>query len=207
MTSKHRVFSTQHTFTYNDYIKLKSGNEILKSIKYNTSNNIINKFRSYEDYIKLYQSFSQISKYTSKTENICSTIYTTNLYNANISYNLYDEIKECKTPIIYPNAIYKGNKEPNTYFPGPINLDLWCIQNKCLPIELHNQDSCQNINLIINSTNPNNPNNLTNSNNSNNRNNTINPTQDNENNTNISDLRIGNKCKTGLCKNAKALFI
>lgn len=198
MSSK-QVFSSQHTFTYNDYIKLKSGNEILKSIKYNTGCNKINKFRSYEDYIKLYQSFS-ISKYTSKMENTCSTIYTTNLYNANISY-LHNEIKECKNPVIYPNAIYKGNKEPNIYFPGPINLDLWCIQNKCLPIELHDQESSRNINLIINSINPN-----INSTNSTNRNNSINRNKDNENNI-ISDLRIGNQCKTGLCKNAKALFI
>lgn len=177
MTSKQRVFSSQHTYTYNDYIKLKSGNETLKSIKYNTSKNI-NKFHSYEEYIRLSQSFF-FTKYANKL-NTCSTIYTTNLYNANISYNLYNEINneinnECKKTVIYPHAIHKGNIEPKIYFPGPINLDLWCMQNKCLPIELYNQSNLSN--------------------------------QSNQSNKNITDTHIGNKCKTGLCKNATALFI
>lgn len=174
--SKQKVFSTDNTIHYNDYIKIKGANEYLKSIKFNSNNKIINKFKSYEEFITLSKSF--YNKSTSNyllSNDICSIHATQNLYNANISYNdacYLEKENPCSKQFLYPCGIYKDTPKSNMYFPYKINIDKWCINNgKCYQdLEICSEKNCYNC-----------------------KKKTDNSTQ--------------KKCKTGLCKNAKSLFI
>jgi len=81
MTSKQRVFSTDNTINYIEYIKNKQGVENLKTIKYNHNNVMLNKFASYEQFLTLSKSY-----YKYNGQDYCIKHPTQNLYNSNISY-------------------------------------------------------------------------------------------------------------------------
>lgn len=174
--SKQKVFSTDNTIHYNDYIKIKGGNEYLKSIKFNSDNKIINKFKSYQEFITLSKSFYNKSTSNYLDNDACTIYATQNLYNANVSYNdsicYLEKENSCSSKqILYPCGIYKDTPKSNMYFPYKINIDKWCINNgKCYQdLETCSEKNC--------------------------------------NCKKKTEESIQKKCKTGLCKNAKPLFI
>jgi len=194
MTTKQKVFSKEYTLHYSDYIKTKKGNETLKSIKSgNPHNNIINKFESYDQFTTLSKSFYKHSYLDNNNLHSCNDSSIRNLYYANISYNdkkinnKYnylgkEDIYNCNLlkPVLYPYGLYKSDIEPKNYFPYKINLDHWCLKKRKCHIE---KDDCYE--------------------------NCVNSNDDRTHNSNhnSNNLFTQNKCKTGLCKNTKPLFI
>jgi len=211
MISKQRVFSKEYTTYYSDYVKEKRGNEILKSVKVdNHRNNIINKFHSYEDFITLSRSFYKYSCYDNNPDYIkevsypCHIYAIRNLYNANISYNDKsnkndylgkEDFYNCKLlkPILYPSGIYKNDIEPNIHYPYKINLDHWCLKKRKCYQEMEQCDNCIDT-IHDNSTTSIHGNSTT-------------SIHDNSTTSIHNNKFTQNKCKTGLCKNTKPLFI
>ena len=149
MTSKQRVFSTKNDINYNDYTKNKNGKEILQNIK-SKNVKIIKKFINYNEFITLTKAYYN---YLDQNEK-CANFFTTNLYNSNISYKIYnktiDHITNCDccgnngkeniyinknkceelTGILYPYGEYISNNISNIYFPGNLCLNNWCLKKK-----------------------------------------------------------------------------
>jgi hypothetical protein len=179
MTTKQRVFSQNNIIYYNDYLKLKKGTECLKTINRDSSPTI-NQFVNYEQFLYLSKAFyKQVNMHKCKNE------YLTNLYNANVSYiqhnnNAKTHIDLCNPPVLYPYGQYKHSQSDHFYFPYKLDMTQICCKNKT---------SCDDILLHITCENNQPP--------------ISNCTSCNSNNSNNSN----NKCKTGLCKNAKQLFI
>jgi hypothetical protein len=214
MTSKHRVFSHLTDINYNDYVKNKMGIEIFKNIKSSSLNTnninglVIKKFGSHNDLINLtktYYNYYCLDKYSLQA--------TKDLYNSNNSYvdsnvnNIYDDTgnsdnnsvtidcknslfynncKEDIVPVLYPYGVYVSRvSNPQLHF----NLDLnkWCVKKNIV-----DYSSIYNVNDI----------NIDGFNGCKNNESCYNI--DNQNST--SSLKK-NSCKTGLCKNAKPLFV
>ena len=202
MTSKKRVFSNDNNLNYIDYIKIKNGSECLKLVKKDDKNGIINKFANYDQFLALSSGFYKYSNLDK-----CDIYPTRDLYNSNLSFvtrDNYDSIKknECELikPVLYPYGVYHTNKITNQRFPSKICLENWCNKKRnCLIIT----EKFRNINTDNNNDSTNND--STNNDNTNNYNNNNN---NNNNNSSIKDCNCYNKkCKTGLCKNARPLFI
>lgn len=200
MTSKHRVFANSNNINYNEYIRNKQGVETLKTIKYNSKNMNITRFKNYEEFIIFSKSY-----YKYKDLNCCQIQTTENLFNSNISFtsqnnkNKIDE-NECNLlkQVLYPYGYYPSNKVSNMYFPYKINLNNWCLKKKqCEHIFSNNNKIYSNdtdIDTDIDNDN--------NNNNDNNDNNCC-----NGNGSNCSNCSNNKKCKTELCGNTKQLFI
>jgi hypothetical protein len=178
MSSKKRVFSTNNNINYNDYIKIRSGSEILSAVKYNNKTGIIDKFTNYNQFITLSDAY-----YKGVDLDKCDIYPTRDLNNSNISYvvgnkHVYgnDIIDNCELEkqVLYPYGFYKSNKNPNIFFPYKICMENWC-QKKVNCFQYDNKCSNNNCN--------------------------------NECNNNCNKNCCSKKCKTGLCKNAKPLFI
>jgi len=220
MTSKQRVFSNSKRETnYTDYIKNKNSIEIFKNIKNtqyqnnNPNNFIIKKFSSHGDLInfsKSYYNYFNLNNYSLKS--------TKDLYDANISVkngnNLlsnktggdvcnnsvyYDECLQLSKLILYPENYYFSNDLSGTYLHFNLDLNKWC-DNKILfdYNKIYNFDS--NININIDGFNG-----CKNSSECNNVFQSI--AEDDSNVANDTKDCCGKKCKTGMCKNAKPLFI
>lgn len=211
MTSKHRVFSHLIDINYNDYIKNKMAVEIFKNIKSSSlnSNNIngyvIKKFDSHNDLINLtktYYNYYCLDKYSLQA--------TKDLYNSNNSYvdskvnNIYDDgsanvttdcknsvfYNDCKeelVPVLYPYGLYVS-RVSNPYLHFNLDLNKWCVKKTIVDYSsIYNLDD---INIDG-----------------------FNGCKNNESCYNVdtnrkatSSLKKKN-CKTGLCKNAKPLFV
>ena len=220
MTSKHRVFSHSTDINYNDYIKNKMGVEIFKNIKSSSlnSNNIngytIKKFDSHNDLINLtktYYNYYYLDKYSlqatkdlyssnnsyvdGKINNIYddpSNVDTSNLTTDCKNSVFYDNCKEDLVPVLYPYGVYVSRvSNPQLHF----NLDLnkWCIKKNIVDyssiynlnnINIDGFNGCKNIDICYNIDNI-----------------------DNIDNQKATSSLKKNNCKTGLCKNAKPLFV
>jgi hypothetical protein len=204
MTSKHRVFSHSTDINYNDYIKNKMGVEIFKNIKSSSvnSNNIngyvIKKFDSHNDLINLtktYYNYYCLDKYSlqatkdlysSNNSYVDSNVNTSNLTTDCKNSLFYNNCKEDIVPVLYPYGDY-ASRVSNPYLHFNLDLNKWCVKKNIV-----DYSSIYNVNDI----------NIDGFNGCKNNESCYNI--DNQNST--SSLKK-NSCKTGLCKNAKPLFV
>jgi hypothetical protein len=218
MSSKQRVFSHSPELNYNDYFKNKNGIEVLKNIKASKypSDMVVNKFSNHTDLINLtktYHNYAYSDKYSLQA--------TRNLYNSNISfvnnkfhnYNNNSHNRKCKksihynecvesSPVLYPESAYisKNNCGPNLHF--NLNLNKLCsnrfnvdyneiYNSECIKININgfngciNGDECCDVREHSEHSEHSEP---------------------SGHNPKTCCCKK-NKCKTGLCKKAKPLFI
>jgi hypothetical protein len=226
MTSKQRVFSnSKRDLNYTDYIKNKNSIEIFKNIKNtqyqnnsNPNNFIIKKFSSHGDLInfsKTYYNYAGLNNYSLKA--------TKDLYNANNSVKIendllldkqgngcrnsiyYDECLQLSKLILYPESYYISNDLPGTYLHFNLDLNKWCVNKTLLDytkvyglgskldnINIDGFNGCTNDSECYN---------------------VLQSISEDDSNSNVAkdskDSKdcCGKKCKTGMCKNAKPLFI
>jgi hypothetical protein len=229
MSSKQRVFSHSYELNYNDYFKNKNGVEVLKNIKGNQQFNgtkypcgmIINKFSNHTDLINLtktYHNYANSDKYSLQA--------TRNLYNSNISfvnnkiynYNnnnnsiisdsteghcnrickksiLYNDCAQ-SSQVLYPESshISKNNRGSQLHF--NLNLNDLCstkckvdynkiYNSECVKININGFNGCINGDECCDVREP---------------------TEPSGHNSKTCCCKK-TKCKTGLCKKAKPLFI
>jgi len=164
MTSK-RVFSHNSDINFNDYIKNKTGVEIIKNIR-SKSYHTVSRFVSYNLFILITKTYY---KYI-KNNNIEVPL---NIYNSNTSFLVYKtllshmkdccnckcnkdilKLYDCKAVegILYPYGKYiENNISNNIFLHNRINLDNFCIP--CNNTELEttsisdNTDSSKNTHL------------------------------------------------------------
>jgi hypothetical protein len=225
MTSKQRVFSHSTDINYNDYIKNKNGVEIFKNIKnnnrshfHNPNNLIIKKFANHQDLInftKTYYNYVNLNKYSLKA--------TTNLYNSNISIvdananakiNFKQENDDCNdcnnsnyyneclnlSQVLYPESYYVSNNLSGIHLHFNLDLNKWCVNNKVLDYNkiynvdnniinidgfngCTNNDKCYTLQSVRNNDN------------------------DNDSVNHNKMIQKRKKCRTGMCGNAKPLFV
>jgi hypothetical protein len=147
MSSKHRVFSHSNDMNFNDYLKHKRGQEMLKIAKSKIGPNVINYFYSYSDFITLAKVY-----YKHLTRGDVGFSVPTNILNTNTSFLVYDKVtahlNNCKycynfkndldtcyqscddlLGILYPYGKYISNNiQKNMYFPSRIDLSKWCSE-------------------------------------------------------------------------------
>jgi len=213
MSSKQRVFSHDSNINYIDYIKLKNGSEILKTIK--NKDLTLNQFVCYNQYIALTHAY-----YKQINNDKCILHPTKNIYESNNSFistkireyddetndadkyantsinnKMYYNSEYCKgvSDVLYPYAAYCGNKNANIYFPYKLDLNNWCLQKKqCInDLECNIDNNCDKNNCDKNNCDKN-------------------TCKDDKSCIDSnSNCVLHNKiaCKTGLCKGAKPLFI
>ena len=228
MTSKKRVFSNSNEIMhYTDYVKNKNALVILSTIKHNT--NFVKNYRNYDEFIKLSKIYSKYLNCNDpgyKTN--CVQEYTTNLYSANNSYinnriNKHNPNYLCGIfkNDMYPYGINYNNSTHNIKLTSNLYLDNWIPCNNpcnnpiincdCLPIKPHrnNLNSKDVTHKNINSKDVTHKNINSNDINKNINSNDINSKDVTHKNINSKDVNSNNvhKCKTGLCKNAKPLFL
>lgn len=179
MATKQRVFSQNHTIHYDDYLKIKQGTECLKTIRTDNHNKhvIINQFINYEQFMYLSKAF-----YKQVNTHRCKNEYVTDLYNANIS-SIQHKQHEFKPQLDLCNApvLY-----PYGQYTGHKSDNLY------FPYKLDMKQLCrvrEHCYEDISSHIPCENNTLTTS------------------DCNNCEPIKPKKCKTGLCKNAKPLFI
>jgi hypothetical protein len=137
---KQRVFSHMSDLNYNDYIKNKNGDEILKILK-GANNNHLNQFKNYNDFLTLTRSY-----YNHLNIGGCQTEVVKNIYNANIGCVKRDNFdrdiclkneclkNECSKNALYPYSYYNQPKKCDFFFPYKINLKNWCSnKSDCSP--------------------------------------------------------------------------
>jgi hypothetical protein len=219
MTSKQRVFSHSTDINYNDYIKNKMGVEIFKNSKSSSvnSNNIngyiIKKFDSHNDLINLtktYYNYYCLDKYSlqatkdlynsnnSYVDGKVNNIYdnTTNVDTSNVDTSnlttdcknsiFYNNCKEDLVPVLYPYGVYVS-RVSNPYLHFNLDLNKWCVKKNIV-----DYSSIYNVNDI----------NIDG----------FNGCKNNESCYNVDSQKSTSSlkkksCKTGLCKNAKPLFV
>ena len=215
MTSKQRVFSHLNDINYNDYIKNKIGTEVLKNIKSNKNNATINgfiikKFSNHSDLINLtktYYSYYNLDNYSLQA--------TKDLYNSNnsyvdsklySSYNADNNVANCNNSyfysncielpqVLYPYGMYYS-QTTNPYFHLNLDLNKWCEKKNIT--NYHSLYNLDNMNTDgFNGCNENDSSCYSVAS-------ETSGTNENKQNSNSSNNK---KCKTGLCKNAKPLFI
>jgi hypothetical protein len=203
MVTKQRVFSPNNTIHYDDYLKIKQGTECLKTIHSDNHNKhiTINQFVNYEQFMYLSKAF-----YKQVNTNKCKHEYVTNLYNANMSYikhnqdELNSSVDLCNSPVLYPYGQYRQRQTDYFYFPYKLDMKQMCRENETCKDVVH----ATHINIHDNNIPDNNipENNIPDNNIPENNipDNNIRPTSNCKSNN-------SKKCKTGLCKNAKQLFI
>jgi hypothetical protein len=225
MTSKQRVFSQSTDINYNDYIKNKNSIEIFKNIKnnhghsHNPNNLIIKKFTNHQDLInftKTYYKYVNLNKYSLEA--------TMNLYNSNISIvdvnlnnNLKRENDDCNdchnsnyyneclklSQILYPESYYVSNNLSGggVYLHFNLDLNKWCVNKTLLDYNkiynFHNNNN--NININIDGFNG-----CTNNDECYNLQSVRNNDKNDKNDKNVQKRK---KCRTGMCGNAKPLFV
>jgi hypothetical protein len=139
---KQQVFSHSESINYNDYLKMKYGQIVLKSIKQNNNNACINSFLNYQDFLNKTKSYY---KYLHPSK--CSKHLLTNMFETNKSFINYTALTNknnypekfntlenihCKPllNILYPYGVFDNIKESPFYFPNKLDLKNWCINNK-----------------------------------------------------------------------------
>ena len=186
MSSKQRVFAHQNDKSYKDYIENKNATTKLSAFKQRTHH--LDKFSSYADYINLSKTFF---RYQICSKN-CEKIPTESLYNSNTSFPIYYADKIQCSNTIYPTAIYYGIPQNPLYLSSNLNLQNWDpCHYRCINPGPHDD-------LLIRC------------------NKCTRPTDellgdkllgDKSLSDNGNNIRKPSRCKTGMCKNAKTLFI
>ena len=179
MATKQRVFSTNNIIHYDDYLKIKQGTECLKTIHADdrTKHITINQFRNYEQFICLSKAF-----YKQVNKHKCKNEHVTNLYNANISYIQHNQHNLKKSLDVCNSQILypygQYTRQQTDNFYFPYKLDMsQMCREKAICYD------AISVHVTCDNKNP--------------------PIYD-CNNCKSNNLK---KCKTGLCKNAKQLFI
>ena len=143
--SKQKVFSHSEPIDYNDYLKMKCGETILKNIKKRNNNACINSFLNYQDFLNMTKSYYKYLHYPTCTKHLLTNVYETN--ESYIHYqHLLNHLNTCNNcskitslekiqcnqllNILYPYGIYNKLQESNIFFPNKINLKDWCTNNK-----------------------------------------------------------------------------
>jgi hypothetical protein len=178
MATKQRVFSKNNTIHYDDYLKIKHGTECLKTINADDRTKHIT-----INQFRNYEQFICLSKafYKQVNKHKCKNEHVTNLYNANISYIQHNQYKlKPPTDLCTLPILYPYGQyiQPQTdNFYFPYKLDM---KQMC-----RENETCHDaISLHTACEN--------------------NKLPYNCNNCYSNNFK---KCKTGLCKNAKQLFI
>jgi hypothetical protein len=193
MSSKKRTLATNNNMNYNDYIKLKRGSEALKTAKYNNKNGVINKFTNYNEFQTLSAAY-----YKGLDLDKCELYPTKDLYNSNVSYVTNDSDDSCidntckiNKQILYPYGVYTSNKKAKIYFPYKLCLENWCPK-KVICIDKCNDDCYENCSETCSDT-------------------CSDRCSSSSGSSCSSNSYLSNccnkRCKTGLCKNARPLFI
>ena len=76
--SKQKVFSHSEPIDYNDYLKMKCGETILKNIKKRNNNACINSFLNYQDFLNMTKSYYKYLHYPTCTKHLLTNVYETN---------------------------------------------------------------------------------------------------------------------------------
>lgn len=211
MTSKQRVFSHPADINYNDYIKNKMGIEILKNIKSSKNHdNVIKKFRNHDELInftKTYYNYYNLNNYSlratkdlynsnsSFVENNVNKYYNNIVNNSTDNACIQDECLELSR-FLYPYGVYSSNTSKK-YLHFNLDLNKWCVKKSLVDYNsIYNLD---NININIDGYNICNKNDGS----------CYDIGNKKHNSEKVDDNCKCNKtkCKTGLCKNAKPLFI
>lgn len=165
--SKQRVFSHNDIYDYKDYLKLKSGELMLKNIKSKVKkqnqNPYLKQFNSYQDFLNATKAY-----YKYKNNPKCTYQLLKDIYNTNSSFilcnPLLEHIKDCAcccniekkevelNPLYMENikcnklleiintyGVYKSREEANVYFPNCINIQNWCSKKKPDPCDSYNE--------------------------------------------------------------------
>lgn len=130
--SKNRFYSNNNLdINYIDYYKIKSGCAILKTIKREDNNAVLNKFKSYNNWQTLSASY-----FPYINNNVTEISYLKNLCETNESFidkcesdNYLENsicIKEGSQNILYPYGKIISKKEPNIQFPSKLYMCRWC---------------------------------------------------------------------------------
>ena len=188
MASKQRVFAHQSNINYNDYLKNKNGIQLIKNLQSKKINKEINMFISYEQFLILSKTYF---KY--RHVNDCIIDPLKNIYDSNTSYLIYEKLlfhmDRCsccsskKTNIF--DCIFCPLVNDILYPYGEyISTNNTNNNNFYFPSKLNLDEFCIQKKNICNEK------------------------------LDFSNLKtdnpivpIFNKCKNGLCKNAKPLFV
>jgi hypothetical protein len=129
---------------YNDYNSIKSGSEILKTIKSQDKNAILNQFKNYNSWQTLSSAYF---KYIDNTE--LDLTYLKNIYNSNESF-----IDESHKPIsnicisekniLYPYGKIVTKRVAHPYFPSNLYLCRWC-NNKNINNNVKHIEKCSSV--------------------------------------------------------------
>jgi hypothetical protein len=123
-TSK-RIFNKNDiNLNYQDYNKIKSGVQILKTIKTENNLAVLKKFANYQSLQTLNSAY-----YPFIDNNTFDITYLKNIYNANESFTDKEEILDdnnmCKN-VLYPYGKIISKKKINPQFSTNIYLCKWC---------------------------------------------------------------------------------
>jgi len=141
MCSK-RVFTKNDlSINYHDYNTVKTGSEILKTIKSENKNAILNKFKNYNSWQTISSAYY---KYINNNE--VDMTYLKNIYESNQSFTdelckpIIDDTCVSEKNILYPYGKITTKKVTNPSFPSNIYLCRWC-ENK----DVLNDNNSKNI--------------------------------------------------------------
>jgi hypothetical protein len=141
-----KFFSNNNNTSYNDFLKIKKGREMIKKEISNKKHNL-NKFINYETFLILTKTFydnlnnrykfsAPVSISNSNTSFLNYKSIINHLHNDDCDYCKkcpMEEIVNCKyvSNILYPygESIMKNDPLENIYFPHNIDLNLYC--RKC----------------------------------------------------------------------------
>lgn len=175
--SNKRIFSNGEIIYYSDYTRIKSGCEILKTIKGQDRDAVLNQFRNHQTWQTLSKAY-----YPYINNDACDISYIKDLYNSSESYIIedkcyknysnYDDNTQCNKNVLYPYGNIVVKKVVVEQFPSAIHLCNWC--NNKRDIECKYRYKCDNISPCP-------------------------PKKD--------ECNCARKKHCGLCKNARPLFI
>lgn len=127
MCSKRLFTKNDLSINYHDYNTVKTGSEILKTIKSENKNAVLNKFKNYNSWQIISSAYF---KYINNNED--DFTYLKNIYNSNESFTneLYKPIinDTCVSEknILYPYGEIMTKKVTNPSFTSNIELCRWC---------------------------------------------------------------------------------
>jgi hypothetical protein len=136
-----RVFAHEFNTNYNDYLKNKNGEEMLKNRK---TKKVIQRFINYNEFMLLTKSYYKHFR----CGDVCSIQALPDLYNSNESFVVYENVLshigkcdyctknihslchlECKdlSQVLYPYGEFIAKHRNNYRFLSHLDLDKWCI--------------------------------------------------------------------------------
>ncbi len=131
MCSKRLFTKNDLNINYKDYIVCKNGSEMLKTIKAEDNNAVLNKFTNYNSWQTMSSAY-----YANIDINSTDLLYLENIYYANNSFihpscSIDKSICENERNILYPYGNVITQKQPNVVFPSKLYLCKWFNKNTC----------------------------------------------------------------------------